>query len=182
MAAPIDGGLSAGHARQRAHPESGPSSSFVRSRRRAAIYGLLEKQFKLITTRPNKQPGRARARTCLAWLECASKTFVVPRRVRVGRNQSRQFVRPTVKSEHQTASALRAVDDPFAHVRKGRRVQCGPGGRDDRGRHNVRHARTAPSRQWLEAEAASQETVRDSRSGAERHPVREQLIVALYLK
>jgi len=142
------------------------------------IYGLLEKQFKLIYNKANKMPG-VTGENLLRLLELRIDNVVFRAGFASSRNQSRQFVR----HGHVNVNGKR-VTIPSHTLRKGDVVQL----RDKAARmivvrHNVDTLdRTVP--QWLEAEAGELKvTVRDLPLREQIDiPVREQLIVELYSK
>ena len=142
------------------------------------IYGLLEKQFKLIYNKANKQPG-VTGENLLRLLELRIDNVVFRAGYASSRNQSRQFVR----HGHVSVNGSR-VTIPSYTLRKGDVVSL----RDKAKRmivvrHNVDTLdRTVP--QWLEAEPGELKvTVRDLPLREQIEiPVREQLIVELYSK
>ena len=142
------------------------------------IYGLLEKQFKLIYNKANKMPG-VTGENLLRLLELRIDNVVFRAGFASSRNQSRQFVR----HGHVNVNGKR-VTVPSYTLRKGDVVQL----RDKASRmivvrHNVDTLdRVVP--QWLEAEAGELKvTVRDLPLREQIDiPVREQLIVELYSK
>jgi small subunit ribosomal protein S4 len=142
------------------------------------IYGLLEKQFKLIYNKANKMPG-VTGENLLRLLELRIDNVVFRAGFASSRNQSRQFVR----HGHVNVNGKR-VTVPSYTLRKGDVVQL----RDKASRmivvrHNVDTLdRAVP--QWLEAEAGELKvTVRDLPLREQIDiPVREQLIVELYSK
>ncbi len=142
------------------------------------IYGLLEKQFKLIYNKANKMPG-VTGENLLRLLELRIDNVVFRAGFASSRNQSRQFVR----HGHVDVNGKR-VTVPSYTLRKGDVVQL----RDKARRmivvrHNVDTLdRVVP--QWLEAEAGELKvTVRDLPLREQIEiPVREQLIVELYSK
>jgi small subunit ribosomal protein S4 len=142
------------------------------------IYGLLEKQFKLIYNKANKMPG-VTGENLLRLLEMRIDNVVFRAGFASSRNQSRQFVR----HGHVNVNGKR-VTIPSHVLRKGDVVQL----RDKAARmivvrHNVDTLdRTVP--QWLDAEAGELKvTVRDLPLREQIDiPVREQLIVELYSK
>ena len=142
------------------------------------IYGLLEKQFKLIYNKANKQPG-VTGENLLRLLELRIDNVVFRAGFASSRNQSRQFVR----HGHVNVNGKR-VTVPSYTLRKGDVVQL----RDKASRmivvrHNVDTLdRVVP--QWLEAESGELKvTVRDLPLREQIDiPVREQLIVELYSK
>jgi small subunit ribosomal protein S4 len=142
------------------------------------IYGLLEKQFKLIYNKANKQPG-VTGENLLRLLELRIDNVVFRAGWASSRNQARQFVR----HGHVAVNGKR-VTIPSYTLGKGDVVQL----RDKARRmivvrHNVDTLdRTVP--QWLEVEVAELKvTVRDLPLREQIEiPVREQLIVELYSK
>ena len=142
------------------------------------IYGLLEKQFKLIYNKANKMPG-VTGENLLRLLELRIDNVVFRAGFASSRNQSRQFVR----HGHVNVNGKR-VTVPSYTLRKGDVVQL----RDKASRmivvrHNVDTLdRVVP--QWLEAESGELKvTVRDLPLREQIDiPVREQLIVELYSK
>ncbi len=142
------------------------------------IYGLLEKQFKLIYNKANKQPG-VTGENLLRLLELRIDNVVFRAGFASSRNQARQFVR----HGHVSVNGNR-VTIPSYTLRKGDIVQL----RDKARRmivirHNVDTIdRQVP--QWLEVEADEMKaTVRDLPIREQIDvPVREQLIVELYSK
>jgi small subunit ribosomal protein S4 len=142
------------------------------------IYGLLEKQFKLIYNKANKMPG-VTGENLLRLLELRIDNVVFRAGFASSRNQARQFVR----HGHVDVNGKR-VTVPSYTLRKGDVVQL----RDKAKRmivvrHNVDTLdRVVP--QWLEAEPGELKvTVRDLPLREQIDiPVREQLIVELYSK
>ena len=142
------------------------------------IYGLLEKQFKLIYNKANKQPG-VTGENLLRLLELRIDNVVFRAGFASSRNQARQFVR----HGHVSIDGER-VTIPSYTLKKGQVVSL----RDKARkmiviRHNVDTLdRTVP--QWLEAEVGDlKATVRDLPLREQIDiPVREQLIVELYSK
>ena len=142
------------------------------------IYGLLEKQFKLIYNKANKQPG-VTGENLLRLLELRIDNVVFRAGFASSRNQARQFVR----HGHVSIDGER-VTIPSYTLKKGQVVSL----RDKARkmivvRHNVDTLdRTVP--QWLEVEAGDlKATVRDLPLREQIDiPVREQLIVELYSK
>ena len=142
------------------------------------IYGLLEKQFKLIYNKANKQPG-VTGENLLRLLELRIDNVVFRAGFASSRNQARQFVR----HGHVSIDGER-VTIPSYTLKKGQVVSL----RDKARkmivvRHNVDTLdRIAP--QWLEVEAGDlKATVRDLPLREQIDiPVREQLIVELYSK
>ena len=142
------------------------------------IYGLLEKQFKLIYNKANKQPG-VTGENLLRLLELRVDNVVFRAGFASSRNQARQFVR----HGHVSIDGER-VTIPSYTLKKGQVVSL----RDKARkmivvRHNVDTLdRTVP--QWLEVEVGDlKATVRDLPLREQIDiPVREQLIVELYSK
>jgi small subunit ribosomal protein S4 len=142
------------------------------------IYGLLEKQFKLIYNKANKMPG-VTGENLLRLLELRIDNVVFRAGFASSRNQARQFVR----HGHVDVNGKR-VTVPSYTLRQGDVVQL----RDKARRmivvrHNVDTLdRVVP--QWLDAEAGELKvTVRDLPLREQIDiPVREQLIVELYSK
>jgi small subunit ribosomal protein S4 len=142
------------------------------------IYGLLEKQFKLIYNKANKMPG-VTGENLLRLLELRIDNVVFRAGFAASRNQARQFVR----HGHVAVNGTR-VTIPSYTLRKGDVVQL----RDKAKRMIVVRFnidtidRTVP--QWLEVDAGEHKaTVRDLPLREQIDiPVREQLIVELYSK
>ena len=142
------------------------------------IYGLLEKQFKLIYNKANKQPG-VTGENLLRLLELRLDNVVFRAGYASSRNQARQFVR----HGHVAVNGKR-VTIPSYTLRKDDVVSL----RDKASRmivvrHNIDTLdRTVP--QWLDAVAGELKvTVRDLPLREQIEiPVREQLIVELYSK
>jgi small subunit ribosomal protein S4 len=142
------------------------------------IYGLLEKQFKLIYNKANKQPG-VTGENLLRLLELRIDNVVFRAGFASSRNQSRQFVR----HGHVAVNGKR-VTIPSYTLRKDDVVTL----RDKASRmivvrHNIDTLdRTVP--QWLDAVPGELKvTVRDLPLREQIEiPVREQLIVELYSK
>jgi small subunit ribosomal protein S4 len=142
------------------------------------IYGLLEKQFKLIYNKANKQPG-VTGENLLRLLELRVDNIVFRAGFASSRNQARQFVR----HGHVSVDGER-VTIPSYTLKKGQAITL----RDKARkmivvRHNVDTLdRAVP--QWLEVEAGDlKATVRDLPIREQIDiPVREQLIVELYSK
>jgi small subunit ribosomal protein S4 len=142
------------------------------------IYGLLEKQFKLIYNKANKMPG-VTGENLLRLLELRIDNVVFRAGFAASRNQARQFVR----HGHVTVNGQR-VTIPSYTLRKGDVVEL----RDKAKRMIVVRFnldtidRAVP--QWLEVEAGEHKaTVRDLPLREQIDvPVREQLIVELYSK
>ena len=142
------------------------------------IYGLLEKQFKLIYNKANKQPG-VTGENLLRLLELRVDNVVFRAGFASSRNQARQFVR----HGHVSIDGER-VTIPSYTLKKGQVVSLREKARKMIViRHNVDTLdRTVP--QWLEAEVGDlKATVRDLPVREQIDiPVREQLIVELYSK
>jgi small subunit ribosomal protein S4 len=142
------------------------------------IYGLLEKQFKLIYNKANKQPG-VTGENLLRLLELRVDNVVFRAGFASSRNQARQFVR----HGHVSIDGQR-VTIPSYTLKKGQVVSLREKARKMIViRHNVDTLdRAVP--QWLEAEVADlKATVRDLPVREQIDiPVREQLIVELYSK
>ena len=142
------------------------------------IYGLLEKQFKLIYNKANKMPG-VTGENLLRLLELRIDNVVFRAGFAASRNQARQFVR----HGHVAVNGQR-VTIPSYTLRKGDVVQL----RDKAKRMIVVRFnidtidRAVP--QWLEVDADEHKaTVRDLPLREQIDvPVREQLIVELYSK
>jgi small subunit ribosomal protein S4 len=142
------------------------------------IYGLLEKQFKLIYNKANKMPG-VTGENLLRLLELRIDNVVFRAGFAASRNQARQFVR----HGHVSVNGQR-VTIPSYTLRKGDVVEL----RDKAKRMIVVRFnldtidRAVP--QWLEVEAGEHKaTVRDLPLREQIDvPVREQLIVELYSK
>ena len=142
------------------------------------IYGLLEKQFKLIYNKANKQPG-VTGENLLRLLELRIDNVVFRAGFASSRNQARQFVR----HGHVSVNGKR-VTIPSYTLRKDDVVSL----RDKASRmivvrHNIDTLdRTVP--QWLDAVPGELKvTVRDLPLREQIEiPVREQLIVELYSK
>jgi small subunit ribosomal protein S4 len=142
------------------------------------IYGLLEKQFKLIYNKANKMPG-VTGENLLRLLELRIDNVVFRAGFAASRNQARQFVR----HGHVAVNGQR-VTIPSYTLRKGDVVQL----RDKAKRMIVVRFnidtidRTVP--QWLEVDAGEHKaTLRDLPLREQIDvPVREQLIVELYSK
>jgi len=153
-------------------------SSCARSRRRAAIYGLLEKQFRNLYAQAAGQSGIT-GENLLRMLEQRLDNVVFRGGFASSRNQSRQWVR----HGHVTVNGKR-VTIPSFQVRKGDVVQLSEKARNMIVvRHNLDTIdRIVP--QWLDAVAAeAQVTVRELPLREQIDvPVREQLIVELYSK
>ena len=142
------------------------------------IYGLLEKQFKLIYNKANKQPG-VTGENLLRLLELRIDNVVFRSGWASSRNQARQFVRHghvAVNGKRVTIPSYTLGKGDVVSLRdKARRMIVV--------RHNVDTLdRAVP--QWLEVEAAElKATVRDLPLREQIEiPVREQLIVELYSK
>jgi small subunit ribosomal protein S4 len=142
------------------------------------IYGLLEKQFKLIYNKANKQPG-VTGENLLRLLELRVDNVVFRAGFASSRNQARQFVR----HGHVSIDGER-VTIPSYTLKKGQVVSLREKARKMIViRHNVDTLdRTVP--QWLEVEVGDlKATVRDLPLREQIDiPVREQLIVELYSK
>ena len=142
------------------------------------IYGLLEKQFKLIYNKANKQPG-VTGENLLRLLELRVDNIVFRAGFASSRNQARQFVR----HGHVSIDGER-VTSPTYTLKKGQVVSLREKARKMIVvRHNVDTLdRTVP--QWLEVEVGDlKATVRDLPLREQIDiPVREQLIVELYSK
>jgi small subunit ribosomal protein S4 len=142
------------------------------------IYGLLEKQFKLIYNKANKMPG-VTGENLLRLLELRIDNVVFRAGFAASRNQARQFVR----HGHVAVNGQR-VTIPSYTLRKGDVVQL----RDKAKRMIVVRFnidtidRAVP--QWLEVDAGEHKaTLRDLPLREQIDvPVREQLIVELYSK
>ena len=142
------------------------------------IYGLLEKQFKLIYNKANKMPG-VTGENLLRLLELRIDNVVFRAGFAASRNQARQFVR----HGHVAVNGQR-VTIPSYTLRKGDVVQL----RDKAKRMIVVRFnidtidRAVP--QWLEVDAGEHKaTLRDVPLREQIDvPVREQLIVELYSK
>jgi len=142
------------------------------------IYGLLEKQFRLVYAKANKQPGIT-GENLLRLLELRIDNAVFRTGFASSRNQARQFVR----HGHVAVNGKRVTIASYT-LRKGDVITL-----RDRAqkmiviRHNIDTLdRTAPM--WLEVNAGQfQATVRDLPIREQIDiPVREQLIVELYSK
>ena len=142
------------------------------------IYGLLEKQFRLVYAKANKQPGIT-GENLLRLLELRIDNAVFRAGFASSRNQARQFVR----HGHVAVNGKRVTIASYT-LRKGDVITL-----RDRAqkmiviRHNIDTLdRTAPM--WLEVNAGQfQATVRDLPIREQIDiPVREQLIVELYSK
>jgi small subunit ribosomal protein S4 len=142
------------------------------------IYGLLEKQFRTLYAKANKQPGIT-GENLLRLLELRLDNAVFRTGFAASRNQARQFVR----HGHVSVNGKR-VTIPSYTLRKGDVISL----RDKARkmiviRHNVDTLdRTVP--QWLEVDGNElTATVRDLPIREQIDiPVREQLIVELYSK
>jgi len=142
------------------------------------IYGLLEKQFRLIYNKANKQPG-VTGENLLRLLELRIDNVVFRAGFASSRNQARQFVRHghvAVNGKRVTIPSYTLHKDDVVQLRdKAKRMIVI--------RHNVDTLdRTVP--QWLDVEAGElKATVRDLPLREQIDiPVREQLIVELYSK
>ena len=142
------------------------------------IYGLLEKQFKLIYNKANKQPG-VTGENLLRLLELRVDNVVFRAGFASSRNQARQFVR----HGHVSVDGER-VTIPSYTLKKGQVVSLREKARKMIViRHNVDTLdRAVP--QWLEVDVPElKATVRDLPIREQIDiPVREQLIVELYSK
>jgi small subunit ribosomal protein S4 len=142
------------------------------------IYGLLEKQFKLIYNKANKQPG-VTGENLLRLLELRVDNVVFRAGFASSRNQARQFVR----HGHVSVDGER-VTIPSYTLKKGQAISLREKARKMIViRHNVDTLdRTVP--QWLEVDVPElKATVRDLPIREQIDiPVREQLIVELYSK
>jgi len=142
------------------------------------IYGLLEKQFKLIYNKANKMPG-VTGENLLRLLELRIDNVVFRAGFASSRNQARQFVRHghvAVNGKRVTIPSYTLRKDDVVTLREkaSRMIVV---------RHNVDTLdRVVP--QWLEAESGELKvTVRDLPLREQIDiPVREQLIVELYSK
>jgi len=142
------------------------------------IYGLMEKQFRLLYGKANKLPGIT-GETLLRLLELRLDNTVFRAGFASSRNQARQFVR----HGHIKVNGKR-VTIPSYTLRKGDVVSLSDKGRKMIViRHNIDTLdRLAP--QWLDVSAGDfKATVRDLPLREQIDiPVREQLIVELYSK
>ena len=142
------------------------------------IYGLLEKQFKLIYNKANKQPG-VTGENLLRLLELRVDNVVFRAGFASSRSQARQFVR----HGHVSVDGER-VTIPSYTMKKGQAVTLRERARKMIVvRHNVDTLdRGVP--QWLEVDVPElKATVRDLPIREQIDiPVREQLIVELYSK
>jgi small subunit ribosomal protein S4 len=142
------------------------------------IYGLLEKQFKLIYNKANKQPG-VTGENLLRLLELRIDNVVFRAGYASSRNQARQFVRHghvAVNGKRVTIPSYTLRKDDVVQLREKARKMIVV-------RHNVDTLdRTVP--QWLDAQPDDLKvTVRDLPMREQIDiPVREQLIVELYSK
>jgi small subunit ribosomal protein S4 len=142
------------------------------------IYGLLEKQFKLIYNKANKQPG-VTGENLLRLLELRVDNVVFRAGFASSRNQARQFVRHghvSIDGERVTIPSYTLKKGQVVSLREKARKMIVV-------RHNVDTLdRTVP--QWLEVEVGDlKATVRDLPLREQIDiPVREQLIVELYSK
>jgi small subunit ribosomal protein S4 len=142
------------------------------------IYGLLEKQFKLIYNKANKQPG-VTGENLLRLLELRIDNVVFRAGFASSRNQARQFVRHghvAVNGKRVTIPSYTLHKDDVVQLREkaSRMIVI---------RHNIDTLdRTVP--QWLDAVVGELKvTVRDLPLREQIDiPVREQLIVELYSK
>ena len=142
------------------------------------IYGLLEKQFKLIYEKANKQPGIT-GENLLRLLEQRIDNIVFRAGFAASRSQARQFVRHghvEVNGKRVTiASYILRKDDVLTISAKAQKMIVI--------RHNIDTLdRAAPA--WLDVNAGEfKATVRDLPLREQIDiPVREQLIVELYSK
>jgi len=142
------------------------------------IYGLLEKQFKLIYEKANKQGGIT-GENLLRLLELRLDNVVFRAGFASSRSQARQFVR----HGHMQINGKR-VTIPSYVLRKGDVLSVGPKAQKMIViRHNIDTLdRISPA--WLDANAGEfSATVRDLPLREQIDiPVREQLIVELYSK
>jgi small subunit ribosomal protein S4 len=142
------------------------------------IYGVLERQFRNVYARANKETGIT-GETLLRMLEQRLDNVVYRTNFSASRNQARQLVR----HGHVQVNGTR-VTIPSYEVRKGDVVTLGPKAQSNIVvRHNVDTIdRAIPM--WLEVNASKLEaTVRDLPLREQIDvPVREQLIVELYSK
>jgi len=142
------------------------------------IYGLLEKQFKLIYNKANKMPG-VTGENLLRLLELRLDNVVFRTAFAASRNQARQFVR----HGHVLVNGKR-VTIPSYQVRKGDVVEMSAKAKKMIVlRHNIDTLdRAVPM--WLEVTASEfKAEVRDLPLREQIDvPVREQLIVELYSK
>ena len=142
------------------------------------IYGLLEKQFRLLYAKANKQPGIT-GENLLRLLELRIDNVVFRAGFATSRNQARQFVRHghvAVNGKRVTIPSYTLRKDDVVTIRDKARKMIVI-------RHNIDTLdRIAP--QWLEVNAGEfQATVRDLPLREQIDvPVREQLIVELYSK
>jgi small subunit ribosomal protein S4 len=142
------------------------------------IYGLLEKQFKLIYNKANKQPG-VTGENLLRLLELRVDNIVFRAGFASSRNEARQFVRHghvSIDGERVTIPSYTLKKGQVVSLREKARKMIVV-------RHNVDTLdRTVP--QWLEVEVGDlKATVRDLPLREQIDiPVREQLIVELYSK
>ena len=142
------------------------------------IYGVLEKQFRIVYAKANKMPGIT-GENLMRLLELRVDNVVFRAGFASSRNQSRQFVRHghiTVNGKRVTIpSYVVRKDDVLSLSEKARKMIVI--------RHNIDTLdRIAP--QWLDVNAGEfKATVRDLPLRAQIDvPVREQLIVELYSK
>ena len=142
------------------------------------IYGLLEKQFRAIYTKANRQTGIT-GETLLQMLERRLDNVVFRSNFAASRNQARQFVR----HGHVLVNGKK-VTIPSFMVRKDDVIEIGPKAKNFIViRHNTDTIdRAVPM--WLEVSSADHKaTVRDLPLREQIDvPVREQLIVELYSK
>ena len=143
------------------------------------IYGLLEKQFRNIYDKANKQPGIT-GENLLRMLELRLDNVVFRAGFASSRNQARQFVR----HGHVSVNGKR-VTIPSYTVRKGDVVSAArQGAEDDRRSATTSTRSTARCRSGSRSTAGDlKATVRDLPLREQIDvPVREQLIVELYSK
>jgi small subunit ribosomal protein S4 len=142
------------------------------------IYGVLERQFRNVYARANKETGIT-GETLLRMLEQRLDNVVYRTNFAASRNQARQLVR----HGHVLVNGKR-VTIPSYEVRKGDVLALGPKAQSNIViRHNVDTVdRAIPM--WLDVNASKLEaTVRDLPLREQIDvPVREQLIVELYSK
>ena len=142
------------------------------------IYGVLERQFRNVYARANKELGIT-GETLLRMLEQRLDNAVYRTNFAASRNQARQLVR----HGHVLVNGKR-VTIPSYEVRKGDVIELGPKAKSNIViRHNVDTVdRAIPM--WLEVKPSDfQATVRDLPLREQIDvPVREQLIVELYSK
>ena len=143
------------------------------------IYGLLEKQFRSIYAKANKQPGIT-GENLLRLLELRLDNVVFRTGVRVEPQPG-----PSVRAPRSRLGERQARDDPVVRAAQGRRrLAARQGAEDDRDPPQHRHAR--PHRPAVARGVDAGEfkaTVRDLPLREQIDiPVREQLIVELYSK